>query len=1351
MNRNPIYALLLMALATGTPALADQIPLSGYAYQHQVTAPQGNEWESPDKVALNKEQPHAWFFSFANEKEALNVLPESSSYWKSLNGKWSFHWVGTPDKRPVDFYKTNYDVSKWDKVEVPMNWNIVGVQKDGTLKYGTPVYSNQRVIFQHSVAVGDWKGGVMREPRKDWPTYQHRNEVGSYRRTFTVPENWKEREVYLNFDGVDSFFYLYINGRYVGFSKNSRNLASFNITPYLVKGENVVAVEVYRNSDGSFLESQDMFRLPGIFRTVSLTAKPKVQVRDLVAIPDYDDRFVNASLRITASVANLSKKNLKDLTLSYSLFQKELYGESTTSAGIVGTTTPIAVKGGTEQDVQFILNAGNGVKPWSAEAPYRYVLVGELKDKKGNVLETFSTIVGFRKIEIKDTPAAADEFGKAGRYYYLNGKTIKMKGVNRHETNPGRGHAITREQMEQEVMLMKRANINHVRNSHYSNDPYWYYLADKYGIYLEDEANIESHQYYYGDASLSHVSEFRDQHVARNMEMVHATVNHPSVCIWSLGNEAGPGQNFVDAYNAIKAFDTSRPVQYERNNDIVDMGSNQYPSIGLTEYIARGTDKSIKYPYHISEYAHSMGNAVGNLVDYWRIIESNNNIMGGAIWDWVDQAMFNYTPDGTRYWAYGGDFGDKPNDGMFCMNGVMRPDLSPKAQYFEVKKIYQNVGVKALDARTGRIEIFNKNYFEPLTDYEVRWSLYEDGHPVPTLTQQPLAAEQTAIKARERKTLQLDYRGYTLDPAKEYFLKVQFLQKADKPWAKRGYVQMEEQLLVQTPQRPAQVLAQQSAQPGRVTKLGNIVTVEGTGYQAKFDLTTGGLSALTYGDQTIFADGNGPKLDAFRARTDNDNWMADRWPKSGLHNLRHKAVSEHIQQLKDGRIILAFTVESQAPYGGHDNYSNRDRNPGDVHHIVEDTNKPFGPDDFKFVTNQIYTVYPDGTIELHTAVSANQSYIKLPRIGYAMQLPTSMKHFTYYGRGPVNNYNDRKTGQFIEVHQGVVGEQDIMLPKPQSMGNREEVRWCALTDDSGRGVAFIADSTMSTSALPWSALELFGAAHPHQLPPSTATHRHIDAKVTGLGGNSCGQGGPLEGDFIRSGDYTSFGFTIRPVTTATLPAAVKVSPSGECPIAFERKPFGDLSLTTTSPNRTILYTLNGGKPQTYTAAIPLREGGLVKAWYKDNRRLVFSRSFSRIEQMPLKVVYCSSQEYNEGDADNLVDGDPMTYWHTMYSVTMAKFPHWVDFDAAATKTMKGFVYIGRENNPNRIKDYEVYVSQDGKEWGEPVAKGTLENNSTPQRILFAAPVSARYIRFKAISSHTGVDYAVAAEFGLIAD
>lgn len=324
--------------------------------------------------------------------------------------------------------------------------------------------------------------------------------------------------------------------------------------------------------------------------------------------------------------------------------------------------------------------------------------------------------------------------------------------MNRHENNVKAGHTVSREQMEHEVFLMKRGNINHVRNCHYPDAPYWYYLCDKYGIYLEDEANIESHQYYYGKQSLSHVPEFRNAHIARNMEMVHATVNHPSVVIWSLGNEAGPGKTFVDCYNAIKAYDTSRPVQYERNNDIVDMGSNQYPSIAWVQGAVQGKYK-LKYPFHISEYAHSMGNACGNLIDYWDAIESTNFFMGGAIWDWVDQALDKQDPaTGKTYWAYGGDFGkdNKPNDGMFCMNGIMRPDLTPKAQYFEVKKVYQNVGVKAIDMKQGQIEIFNKNYFEPLKNYQIVWSLYKDG--VCVKKNQPLQGAKNIVGLARRES-----------------------------------------------------------------------------------------------------------------------------------------------------------------------------------------------------------------------------------------------------------------------------------------------------------------------------------------------------------------------------------------------------------------------------------------------------------------------------------------------------------------------------------------------------------------------------------------------------------------------
>ena len=773
--------LMLLLGALSLPVWAGVPPLGGY-YYGDTTAPSGWEWQSPDSLAYNKQQPHAWFFSFGSVDEARKVLPENSSLWRTLDGEWLFHWSKNPEERVKDFYRTDFDASAWDKVTVPMNWNIVGIQKDGTFKYGEPLYSNQRVIFQHKVAEGDWKGGVMRTPPHDWMTYKNRNEVGAYRRTFSVPADWKDKNVYINFDGVDSFFYLYVNGRYVGFSKNSRNLAQFDITPYLnKKGENVVAVEVYRHSDGSFLESQDMFRLPGIFRSVSLTAKPQIQVRDLKAIPDYDASYTDASLCISADVRNLTNKAAKGYTIDYTLYANKLYSdENTLVPGVSATATVGDLEKKGEQTATVTLKAGDKVKPWSAEAPYRYTLVGELKDKKGKVVETFSTAVGFRKIEIKQTAAKDDEFGLEGRYYYLNGKTIKMKGVNRHETSPATGHYIPREQMLEEVFIMKRGNINHVRNCHYPDAPYWYYLCDKYGIYLEDEANIESHQYYYGKASLSHVPEFKNATVARNMEMVHATVNHPSVVIWSLGNEAGPGVNFVEAYKAIKTYDTSRPVQYERNNNIVDMGSNQYPSIGWMQAAVTGK-YDIKYPFHVSEYAHSMGNAVGNLIDYWNAIESTNFFIGGAIWDWVDQAMYGYdSKTGDRFWGYGGDFGydNKPNDGMFCMNGILRPDFSPKAQYFEVKKVYQNVGVKAIDLKKGLIEIFNKNYFEPLR-YQIVWSLWKDGQCV--LADQSLTGPKMPVGPRERVTYTLNYDYSKLDAASEYFVKVQFLQGKDMP------------------------------------------------------------------------------------------------------------------------------------------------------------------------------------------------------------------------------------------------------------------------------------------------------------------------------------------------------------------------------------------------------------------------------------------------------------------------------------------------------------------------------------------------------------------------------------------
>ena len=1300
------YLLLLTGLICSS-AWADGT-LGGYFYNQQA-APTGWEWQSPDSVAVNKLQPHAWFFSFRNIEEARKVLPENSSYWKSLDGLWKFHWAPNPDKRPKDFYRTDYDVSHWDDIKVPMNWNLAGLQKDGNNKYGDPLYSNQRVIFQHSwQPMNDWKGGVMRTPPTNWMTYRNRNEVGSYRRTFSVPADWKGQQIYLNFDGVDSFFYLYINGKYVGFSKNSRNLAEFDITPYLNKEgeENTVAVEVYRHSDGSFLESQDMFRLPGIFRTVALVAKPQVQVRDIKAIPDLDETYSHATLHITAQLQNLSKKAIKGYTLQYSLYANRLYSDENDLMEGVTASTPLVGKLNSKGEIvlETTLDAANKVKLWSAEAPYRYTLVGELKDAKGRTVQTFSTIVGFRKVEIKETPAEKDEFGLAGRYYYLNGQPIKLKGVNRHENNTLLGHTATREQMENEIFLMKRGNINHVRNCHYPDAPYWYYLCDKYGIYLEDEANLESHEYYYGKQSLSHVPEFRNAHIARNMEMVHATVNHPSVVIWSLGNEAGPGKTFVDCYNAIKAYDTSRPVQYERNNDIVDMGSNQYPSIAWVQGAVQGKYK-LKYPFHISEYAHSMGNACGNLIDYWDAIESTNFFMGGAIWDWVDQALDKQDPvTGKTYWAYGGDFGkdNKPNDGMFCMNGIVRPDFSPKAQYYEVKKVYQNVGVKAVDMKQGQIEIFNKNYFEPLKNYQMVWSLYKDG--VCISKNQPLQGAKNIVGPREKGFYTLPYDYASLDPKSEYFVTVQFLLGKDMPWAAKGYPQMEEQLRVKGADVAAPSIAT-VAKNGKAMKLSvdkaaKRANINGGNFQVAFDLNTGAIYSLKYGSQDIIKDGNGPKLDAYRAPTDNDAGIGyhNAWFKNGLYDLQHVVKNWNYTAKKDGTYQLDFTVESQGKEGCDVNYSNRDRDPESCYNF-EKNKHALTDTDLKFTSRQIYTIYKDGSIEMQSAIGANRSKVILPRIGYSMVLPGELNQYDYYGRGPVNNYNDRKTSQFIGWYHSPVAEQGIMLPKPQAQGNREEVRWCAVTNDNQQGVVFISDSTMSASALPWSQQELTLAAHPYQLPKSSGTHLHLDAKVTGLGGASCGQGGPLTPDQVRS-TPTTFGFIIRPAVKSELGNIVKVSATG-------------------------------------------RE--MVKEMMKKMQQNQQTSS--------LQIAFASSQEPDEGDAAYLVDGDPSTFWHTMYSITLAKYPHWVDFDAGKQKVIKGFTYLARQDGSLNgcIKDYEIYVSNDNKTWGEPILKGHFEKTAKLQKVMLNKPVKARYFRLRALNEQNGQDYASGSEFTLITE
>ena len=1341
MHKQFLFGLLLSSLMAA-PVHADDHPTGGYLFG-QAAAPTGNEWQAPGELGYNKLPARALFSSFSSVDEARKVLPEYAKDYLSLDGEWRFHFSKNPDERPKDFFTRGYDDSRWDRLQVPVSWNMAGIQKDGTLKYGVPIYVNQWVIFKYNIEPGDWKKGVMREPPKNYTTYEYRNEVGSFRRSFDIPATWDGKEVYLNFDGVDSFFYLWINGRYVGFSKNSRNTARFDISPYINKGKNEIAVEVYRSSDGSFLEAQDMFRLPGIFRNVSVTATPKIHVADVKAIPAYTDG--KGTVNLNTTLQNLTAKTAKDLHIRWSLYKNRLFADDNELVATfedAKAKTTCNSKG--QAAIRQTLTVDN-VAAWTAEAPNVYVVVGELMQGK-KVLETISFQTGFRTVEIKDTPASQDEFGLAGRYYYINGKPVKLKGVNRHDTNPLTGKVISREQMEHEIMLMKRANINHIRTSHYPNDPYFYYLCNKYGIYLESEANIESHEYFYGKASLSHVPEFQAAHVDRVMTMAHQLVNNPSIVIWSLGNEAGPGHNFVVAYDSLKAYDASRPVQYERNNDIVDMGSNQYPSIAWTRDAVKGR-MGIKYPFHISEYAHSMGNAVGNLVDYWEAMESTNFFMGGAIWDWIDQSMYNYTKEGKRYLAYGGDFGDTPNDGQFVMNGIIFGDEQPKPQYYEVKKVYQYIGTTWKDAKTATLDVFNKNYYtDDLSGYAMSYVLTADGVAV-----KKGELDLGSVPARTHKAITITGLNEGLDPNKEYLLHIVYRLKEDMPWAKAGYIQAEEQLPVQVAAaRPAITTA------GKVNMSAvkdNKIVLSGKTFTTTFDLTKGTIYNLQYDGKTIIPDGCGPELNAFRAWVNNDNWAYEGWYANGLNNLQHKCTSYTTHANANGSVSVVCNVESQAPYsyrleGGNANWKK----------LIENKEKPFGKDDFRFTTQVVYTIFPDGSIESESAITSNKPNLTLAKLGYTVRVPKALSLLNYYGRGTVDNYPDRKTGQMIGIYeQQDVEDEFVAFPKPQDTGNHQDTRWLSLAGNGGQdalyGALFVAKDKMSFSALPWSDNTIAMANHPHELPQSDYTYLHLDMAITGLGGNSCGQGGPLQRDRVMATPHT-FGYMIRPmnsVETNDLVSNANVSLNGATPLTIVRDAEGNVTINANGAKGDIFYRLNGSKKAVkYTGPVGLREGGTISAWTKENDWLVASQSFSRIESIPLSVVFASSQESGEGDASHLTDGDPSTYWHTMYSVTVANHPHWVDFDCGGVKTIKGFTYLPRQDSNNgNIKKYSIQVSNDGKTWGKAVAEGEFENNRKEKTVLLTTPVKARFVRLTALSEQSGQDFATGAEFKVL--
>ena len=1043
--------------------------------------PTGTEWKEPENLSFGREERRAAFSSFDTLESALKILPEFSERTISLDSEtaWKFKWSPDPASRPVGFEKPDYDVSGWETIKVPCSWQAYGANGKGG--WGTALYVNQTYPFKRD------QPDVMGEPPKEWTSYAARNPVGSYRRDFEVPEKWNGQEIFLKFDAVDSFFYLWVNGEYVGFSKDSRNPAEFNVTKFVKSGKNTVALEVYRYSDGSYLEDQDMFRLSGIARSTWLLARPKTRIRDFtVTTRPVDKDKLDGDWELIVTCDTVPSSRSTSFAGLYDMDDKPVEVESVT----LGTTGKFVVK---------------NPKLWSAETPNCYKLVMYPYNDKysedgvflaaGRASEYVSCLVGFRTSEVRD-----------GRYYFNNEK-IKFRGVNRSESDPMYGHYVPRERQLQDIRLMKEANINHVRNSHYPQDDYWYYLCDIYGIYVLDEANVESHGYYYGEASLSHRKEWEKATVARNLDMVRRNRNHPSVVFWSLGNEAGPGENFQAASAAIREMDPSRPIQYERDNSVADVDSNQYPGVDWTVW--KANDHKAKKPFYISEYAHNMCNAMGNLKDYQDAIESSDVILGAAIWDWVDQGLYK-RGNGERGMgngliiAYGGDFGDKPNDGQFVMNGTVLSDRTPEPGYYEVKHVFQPFDIKFAD--DGRkVTVKNLNYFRSGEGYK----LVTEGF-------------QAELSMPPRGSQSFDLPPSLGSNGDERIGRaVGIALTRDEGVLKKGHFVADAEFI------NTKLLSQRElfSVKGEVKDTSNekSLVFSATNITVRFCRETGALvSYVKDGNEYLLAP---MTVDAFRAPSSNEVGLGGRWAQAGLRELVQKATSiSEVATNPDGS--KSFTVVADVRGKQKERIVGFGGNNGKPCEIV-----PLGPvakHDPHFVVAQKWTVFADGKVTCQSEIRSRGRVMELARIGYRFTLDKRLDKVAWAGAGPFENYPDRKSGAMQSFWRRPVAEMVEGYAKPQDMGNREDTYVVAVgssnTNYHGFGVTSL-NEPFSFAAIPHSPTELVKTMHPQELPEATKTELGIYAAVRGLGGASCGPG-PLGRDIIRNNKTFKLDFMI---------------------------------------------------------------------------------------------------------------------------------------------------------------------------------------------------------------------------------
>jgi len=1039
------------------------------------------EWQDEKVTSVGRQDPRAYFMSYINRNIAAANNYNESEVYLSLNGKWDFKYYDDHRKRPEDFCKVNFNTSGWTEIDVPGTWEVNG--------FGNPIYTNIPYEFAPS------------NPKP--PTLPDAVPVGLYRATFEVDLTWIDREVFLHVGGAKSGMYVYLNGHKVGYSEDSKSAAEFRLNDYLTDGVNVLALEIYRWSTGSYLECQDFWRVSGIERDVYLYSQPKTHIEDFYVVSTLDSTYTDGILRLDMAMVNTFIKSSGPMQLWFEL-------EDPQGALIDYSYVETEIEGLSRDTARFERKYKD-VRKWSAEDPYLYTLVLKVK-QQGKFTEYTSAKIGFRTSEIK------------GNQYLVNGKPVKIKGVNYHEHHEKTGHVLDEATIIEDMELMKKANINAIRTSHYPQQRRFYELADQYGFYICNEANIESHGMGYElgeNGTLGNNRDWLNAHMDRTKNLYHQTKNYPCVMFWSLGNEAGNGYNFYETYLWMKGIDTLRPVQYERallewNTDIF---CPQYPNEKLlAQWGSTKTDR----PYIMSEYAHAMGNSTGNLKDLWDVIYKHDNLQGGFIWDWVDQGLAVYDADSTFFWAYGGDFGkDLPSDGNFLCNGLVSPDRTPHPAMAEVKKVYQNIRFSAVDLVTGKFQVRNIYDFTSLDKFNIKYTVMSSGVKVRD------GVIALSLKPGESKEVTVPVNGLTAAAGKEYFVNFTATLKEDNGLLKKGAVVADDQFLL-----PVKGNKKAYAPTGslKVDSKGDMIDVSSSSFYLSIDKQSGVLISYDVNGEDVIKDPMGLAPNFWRGPTDNDygNGMPERlqmWKQAskGLRAESVKVISE-----KSNEVV----VESK-------------------YALPESTS-----------LTVVYKIYPSGAVNIKNQFKGNpQAKSELPRLGMRMRIPADMNNLEYFGRGPEENYWDRNSGTNVGLYKSSANVEGFDYVRPQETGHHTDTRWAALSKGRGKGILVEADDLMEFNALRNSVEDYDGqeSKRPYQWHNFTANEDHSDAagknklrkqthindinprdyvelcldyRMMGLGGDDS-WGAPVYDKYKlpASKDY-SWGFTLVPINSA---------------------------------------------------------------------------------------------------------------------------------------------------------------------------------------------------------------------------